>query len=168
VTLQANTLATELEALEPSSTEAVAIARLVDAWEVYWGGATVNGVPATPGSFTAGLSAMGAALVGMSSSGAGAAAIASGVSAFWTAVAPLATAIWITAPIVLVPPIVPPPGLGGISAALVSVFGSNTVSSLTLAQCAQQIASVLHANGGVGAAVPGSVLPTPPAPLPIL
>ncbi len=168
MTLQANTLATELEALEPSQTEAVAITRFVDAWGAYWGGATVNGVPATPGSFTAGLSAMGASLVGMSSSGAGAAVMASGVSAFWTAVAPLATSIWITAPIVLVPPIVPPPGLGGLSAALAAVFASNTSGSLSISAAWQQVANVLHANGGVGALVPGSVLPTPPAPLPIL
>lgn len=166
--LLSTTLATELETLEPSASEAVAISRLVDAWEVYWGDATVNGIAATPGSFGAGLSAMSAALVGMSAPGAGAAAIAAGVSAFWTAVAPLATAIWITAPIVLVPPITPPTLLGSLSAALTATFASNTVGELTLAQAAQQIAAVMHANGGIGAFVPGSVLPAPPAPLPIL
>jgi hypothetical protein len=168
VTLLATTLATELETLTPTGSEATAISRLVDAWEVYWGGATVNGIAATPGSFSAGLSAMAGALVGLSAPNAGAAKIAAGVSAFWSAVAPLATAIWITAPIVLVPPIVPPPTLGALSAALSAVFASNTSSGLTLAQACQQIASVMHTNGGIGALVPGSVPPTPPAPLPIL
>jgi hypothetical protein len=111
---------------------------------------------------------MAGALVGMSAPSAGAASIAAAVTAFWVAIAPLATAIWITAPIVLVPPIVPPAGLPGLAATLASVFASNTAGQLSLTQAAQSIAAALHASGGIGALVPGSVLPTPPAPLPIL
>lgn len=166
--LVANTLAGELENLTPTDTEASAISAFVDAWEVYWGGASVNGVSATPASFAAGLSAMAGALVGMSAAGAGAAKLASGVSAFWSAVAPLATAIWITAPIVLVPPVVPPAGLPGLAATLASTFASNAAGQLNLSVAAQQIAAALHASGGAGALVPGSVPPAPPAPLPIL
>src|SRR4051812_33667517 len=122
--LLANTLAGQLENLTPTDTEASAISAFVDAWEAYWGSASVNAIGATPGSFAAGLSAMAGALVGMSAPNAGAAKLASAVSAFWSAVAPLATAIWITAPIVLVPPVVPPAGLPGLAATLASTFAS--------------------------------------------
>jgi hypothetical protein len=168
MTLLVGTLATELENLVPSSTESEAIGRLVDAWEVYFNGAVVNGAALAPGSIVAGLSAMGGALVGMSATGAGAAKIAAGISAFWSAIAALAPTIWITAPVVLVPPIAPPLGLPTLAATLASTFAANTAGNLSLAQASQQIAAVLHAGGGIGALVPGSVPPAPPAPLPIL
>jgi hypothetical protein len=168
MTLSANTLAVELENLVPSGTEAAAIARLVDAWEIYFGGAAVNGIAAAPGSFGAGLSAMSAALVGMSAPGAGGASLSAGLTAFWTAISPLATSIWIVAPIILVPPVAPPAGIAGLAATLASVFASNTAGQFSLSQSAQQIAAVLHAQAGIGGLVSGSVLPLPPSPLPIL
>lgn len=166
--LSSSTLADGLEALTPTDSESAAISAIVSAWDAYFGGSTVNGVTATPGSYAAGLSAMQAALVGLSATGAGAAALAAGVTAFWAGIAGLATTIWITAPVILVPPIVPPPGLAALSAALSAAFASNTSGSSSLADCAAAVATILHTNGGLGALVPGSVPPAPPAPLPIL
>lgn len=166
--LSDSTLASGLEALVPGDDEADAIQAIVDAWGAYFGESTVAGASAVPGSFDAGLAAMQSALVGMSSSGAGSASLTAGVTAFWTAIAGLATSIWVTAPIVLVPPIVPPVGLAALQAALEAAFAANTSGSASLADSAATVALALHTNGGLGALVPGSVPPAPPAPLPIL
>lgn len=168
MTLSADTLASGLEALVPTGDEAEAIQRIVDAWDAYFAESTVSGVTATPGSYAAGLSAMQAAMVGLSTVNNGATAIQLGVTAFWTGIAGLATSIWITAPIVLVPPIVPPPAIATTAAALLTVFASNLASELSLADSAAAVAASLHATAGLGALVPGSVVPAPPAPIPIL
>lgn len=168
MTLSAATLSAGLQVLEPTPNEGVAITRLTDAWEGYFNGATVSGVSLAGGSIAPGLAAFSAALIGMSAPGAGAAALAAAVTAFWTAQAGLATTMWITAPIVLVPPIVPPVGLGGLLAALTAVFASNASGSLSLVASSDAVANVLHSSGGIGAAVPGSVPPTPPTPIPVL
>lgn len=166
--LSDSTLTSGLEALVPVDAEADAIQAIVDAWSAYFAESTVNGVTATPGSFDAGLSAMQSAMVGISADGAGSASLVAGVTAFWSAIASLATSIWITAPVVLVPPIVPPVGLAALQAALEAAFAANTSGSASLADSAATVALALHTNGGLGALVPGSVPPTPPAPLPIL
>lgn len=166
--LSDSTLASGLEALVPVDDEADAIQAIVDAWSAYFAESTVNGVTATPGSFDAGLSAMQSAMVGISADGAGSASLVAGVTAFWSAIASLATSIWITAPVVLVSPIVPPAGLAALQAALEAAFVANTAGSASLADSAATVALALHTNGGLGALVPGSVPPTPPAPLPIL
>jgi hypothetical protein len=154
--------------MAPGPSEATAAAALVAAWDAYFAESSVNGIPATPGAYSAGSAAMLGALTGMSAPGGGAAAIAAGVTAFWGAIASLPTPIWITAPIVLVPPIVPPPGLGGMVGALTAAFAANTASKAPLPAAAATIAAAMHGSGGVGATVPGSVPPAPPAPLPIL
>lgn len=168
MTLSASTLASGLEALTPTTSEATAISRFVDAWDDYFAGATVSGVSVTPGSYSAGLSAMSAAMVGMTATNAGATSIQAGVTAFWTAILALPTSLWITAPIVLVPPIVPPPGLATVAAGLTAVFGSNLAGELNLADACSAVATSLHGTAGLGALVPGSVPPAPPVPLPIL
>lgn len=168
MTLSVSTLADGLEALEPTESESAAISAIVAAWDSYFAGATVNGVAATPGSYAAGLSAMQSALAGMSADGAGAAKLAAAVTAFWSGIAALATTIWVTAPVVLVPPIVPPPGLGSLAAALGSAFAASASGSSSLADSAAAVAAALHASGGLGAIVPGSVPPAAPAPLPVL
>lgn len=168
MTLSAATLSAGLQSLEPSSSEAVAITRLTDAWESYFLGAAVAGAALAGASITPGLAAFSGALVGMSAPGAGATSIAAAVTAFWAAQAGAATAMWITAPIVLVPPIVPPPPLPALASALVPVFASNTAGSLSLVASCDAIAAVLHSSGGVGALVLGSVPPSPPTPIPVL
>lgn len=165
--LTSSTLSTALQTMTPTASEATARQRFADAFETYFLGAAVNGAPLVGSSISAGLSALASALVGMSATGAGPAKLAAGVNAFWTAQLSLATSMWITAPVVLVPPIVAPAGLAGLSAALTSTFNSNRAGGLTLAQACDAIAAVIHTacSGGV---VPGSVPPAPPAPLPIL
>lgn len=166
--LSDSTLASGLEALVPVDDEADAIQAIVDAWDSYFAESSVNGITATPGSYAAGLSAMQSALTGISATGAGSAILTAGVTAFWAAIAGLATTIWVTAPIVLVPPIVPPVGLAALPVALEAAFAANTSGSSSLADSAATVALALHTNGGLGALVPGSVPPVPPAPLPIL
>lgn len=165
--LSASTLSSALQAMTPTDSEATARQRFADAFETYFLDATVSGAPLVPASIGPGLSALASALVGMSATGAGAAALAAGVSAFWTAQLGLATSMWITAPIVLVPPIVPPAGLAGLAATLTSTFESNRAGGLSLAQACDQLAAVIHAACS-GGGVPGSVPPAPPAPIPIL
>jgi hypothetical protein len=161
LTLSAATLESELASLVPTSSEATAINRLVSAWQAYFGEATVSGAPLVPASISGGLSAMAAAMVGLSAPGAAAGKIAAGASAFWSTQAGLATTMWVTAPVVLVPPIVPPPGLASLSSALAAVFAAGPYD---LDEALNQIASAWHA-ASTGATVPGSVPPAPPAPL---
>jgi hypothetical protein len=162
------TLSSGLANMTPTGSEATAISNFVTVWDNYWSNASVLGVTATPGSYAAGLSAMQGALSGLSASGAAAGKIQSGIQAFWTAIAASASAIFIVAPTVLVPPITPPPGIAGIAAALAAAFGAATAGSLSLADAADAVATALHTAGGLGAVVSGSVVPAPPAPIPIL
>lgn len=165
--LTSATLAGGLETLALTTEEPDVIDGLVAAWADYFAEATVSGATTVPGSFEAGLTAMRGALVGVSQPNAGAAVIAAGVSAFWTAILASPTTIWVTAPIVLVPPIVPPVGLAGLAAALQAVAPTNTAAELSLADAAAAVAGVIH-TANVGGLVPGSVPPTVPAPIPIL
>ena len=162
-----STLASGLASMTPTLNEGDAISAFVSAFESYWNGATVSGAALVAGSIDAGLSAMQGAMAGLSASGQGASKIAAGVSAFWTAQALLATSMWVTAPIVLVPPITPPPGLGGLQASLESAFTSNLASEADLATAAGSIAAAIH-TANSGGLVPGSVPPAAPAPIPIL
>lgn len=167
MTLSASTLASGLAAMTPTLYEASAIQAFSDAWEGYFDESTVSGIAATPDSYASALSALRSAMSGCSASGAAAASIQAALVAFWNGLSAVATSVWITAPIVLVPPVVPPPGLTGIAAALTSVFAANTSSSLSLEDAADAIASALH-SANAGGTIPGSVPPAPPAPIPIL
>lgn len=166
--LSSSTLAAGIEAMPLTLDENEVINGLVSAWENYFGESTVSGITATPGSFDAGLSAMQSALVGISTPGSGATVLAAGVSAFWTGIASLATSIWITSPIVLVPPIVPPTGLAELAAAITAAGNANLAAKASQSDAAATIAAAIHTNGGLGALVPGSVPPATPAPLSIL
>lgn len=166
--LVSSVLASGLAALVPAQTEAEAVTRIVDAWDAYFAGASVNGIPAVSGSYAAGLTAMQGALSGISVANAGAQKLQDGILAFWNAIVGLAPSIWITAPVVLVPPAIAPPGISGIAAALTPVFASNTSSNADLVTATNSIATVLHTNGGLGGLVNGSVPPASPVPIPIL
>ncbi len=166
--LSQSTLSSGIAAMSPTLTEADAIQSFVTAWDNYFAGSSVAGIAATPGSYAAGLAALQAGLTGLSTPNAGSTIIQAGLTAFWGAIAALPTAIWITAPIVLIPPIVPPVSLATLAPALDAVFLAATTGSLSLQDAADQIATVLHSSAGLGALVPGSIPPVPPAPLPIL
>ena len=154
--------------LVPVQTEAEAIHNFSGCWSDYFSGASVNGVLATLGSYAAGLTALEAAMVGVSAPGAAATQMAAAITAFWGAIAALPTAIWVTAPVVLVPPISPPPGLSGLQVALQAAFDQNVATRANRPDAMARVAAALHTSGGVGALVSGSVPPAPPAPLPVI
>ncbi len=153
--------------MTPTSSEATAIQNFSNAWETYFLGASVSGVPTVPAALAAAKSAMIGAMTGLSV--AGAAAIQSGVTAYWGGVASAFAAIWIIPPSVVVAAI-PPPGLGGIAASLAPVFASNSADpTKTIAQATAAIAAVLHASGGLGGIATVQPPPVaPPVPTPIL
>lgn len=165
MTLSTATLKSGLEAMVPTDSESDAIQAFVDAWDGYFAGASVMGTPATAGSYAAGLSAMQAALVGMSQPNAAAAKMQTGVTAFWTAIMAMGPAIWLLAPppVVLPVPIVPPPGIAGIAAALTAAWSALAANAnVTLADAAQATANVLGPSGGMGAMCSVLTVPAPP------
>jgi hypothetical protein len=160
VALVETTLSAGLANLVPTDDESDAIGEFVGAWESYFDGATVLGIPIVQGGYATALTAMKASLVGLSVGGA-ATKIQSSISAFWTALAPLAPTLWPMPPNTVSPGVVPPPGIGSIAGALASAFEANRSSSLDLQQSAANIAGVLAASGGAGATA--TIVPPPPA-----
>lgn len=159
------TLASGLANMAPVNTEPEAITNFCNAWESYFTGASVAGVPI--GNFSAAKTAMQGAMTGLSVTGA--AAMQSGITAFWGVIASAASTLWVMPPNT-VPSATPPTTLGGIAAALAPVFAANAADpNKTISQATSDIAAVLHANGGVGGiAVVQPPLPAPPVPTPIL
>ena len=149
------TLATELEAMVPTTVEADAAATLGAAYETFALDAT-SVVPILPAGPTAGKAAMIAALTGMSIPGAGIVLIPLSIVAFWIAAAPVG---W-------PPPLiaVPPPN-AGLAALLAATFPANMAADLSLADAA----AVLAANMWSQAIIGGTVAPPPLfVPVPIL
>lgn len=159
------TLASNLESLEPSDNELDAIDNLAGAWEGYFAGASVLGIPTTTGSLAGATTAMKGALVGLSAPGAAPAVIQAGILAFWGVVSGAAATIWITVPPTLAA--ILSPGAFGIAAALPPVFLNNRIADLSLAQAAQAVAAVLHL-GGIGGIATLPPPPVGPGPVPIL
>lgn len=168
--LIASKLASGLGGLVPVEFEAQAISNFASAWDSYFAGASVNGVPIQRAAYQSALSALRGALVGMNAPNAGPAKIQSAVTAFWTALAPLGPTLWLLPPSVITPPLTPPPGLGGIAGALQNAFTANAQNeNATLASCAQAVAAALHSAGGLGGIAIVQPPPTaPPVPTPIL
>ena len=157
--LVSNTLASELESMVAVDTEAEGINNFSAAFENYFYDSTCGGVTATPGTLTAASTALKAAMVGVNS--AGAAKIAAGIVAFWAVVGASAPTIW-----VILPPLVsatPPPGLGGLSAAIAAAGAANIAAEASLEQSAATMATAIHTImlGGLGVATipPGRTLP---------
>lgn len=136
------TLASELEAMVPVNTESEGISNWMTAWENYFGGATVLGIPVTPGSLAGSLSAMQSAMVGINSAGDGGAVIQAAIIAFWDVVIVAAPSIWVTAPLIL--SMTQPPNLSTIGAALNATFASNISGKLSLENSAAAVAATLH------------------------
>jgi hypothetical protein len=139
-----STLASGLEALEPTDDEAIAVQRIADAFDDYFAGASVNGSPAVPAALAPCKAAMVAAMTGLSTTGGAAAAIQAGILAYWTTLLPLASAVWPATVGPVIPPAVPPAGLAGIAAALAPVFTANTSGGLSLVASAAAVAAALH------------------------
>ena len=150
------TLATGLEAiaLAPSEVEATQVALFAAEFNTYMLGSSVLAVPMIPVPFgTAAEAAMVGAMTGLKT--AGAAAILAGVTAYWAALN--IAGVWGPT----IPPTVPPPGLAGLSAALIPVFIANTAGGLAPAPAAAALAAAWHPLmlGGM-ANLPGPI-PTP-------
>lgn len=167
--LTLSVLASGLEALEPTLDEAEAIQRIVDAWEAYFDGSALGAGSCVPGSYASALSAMQAAMSGMSSENAAANAFQTGLTAFWSTIAPLAATVWPqVAPMVTTPPATPPTTLSGVAALLQAQWDADSVAGVSLSESAQNMATILHGNAGLGGIC---VIFTPPAtstPTPIL
>jgi hypothetical protein len=161
------TLAQGLASMAPTVVEADAINTLATAWETYFSAASVQGVPCL--TLSAPMAAFRAALVGMSAANAGPNKIQAAVDAFWGVVAGSAATIWLPVPNVVVPPAIKPPTISGIAAALSSVASASTAANASLEQASNDIAAVLHTNGGLGGTVtiqpPGAVPPVPSIPI---
>lgn len=143
------TLATELEALGPTSNAAAAVQTIGDSYGVYMGGATSNGVPLTGAA--GGVSAMAAALAFPvpSTFGEAGAALAAGVSAFWDAMVAAPSTFFAGASV-----ITPPAGLAALPGSLAAVLAANIGQSLE--SCAAAIAAAIHdASTGGTATFPG-------------
>jgi len=153
--------------MAPTSVKATAIQNFADAWDTYFQGASVAGVPANAGALGAAKSAMIGAMTGLSLTGA--VAMQAGITAYWGGVATAFAAIWVMPPNV-VSAATPPPTLGTLASLLTPVFASNSADpTKTIAQATAAIAAVLHASGGLGGiAVVQPPLPAPPVPTPIL
>ena len=162
-----NTLASGLESMTPTGEEQPAIAAFANAWSTYFAGASASGVPAVPGSFEPGIAAMQTAMVGFSAPFAGAPGIQAGITAFWGAIATLASAIWVV-PAVVLAAVTPPPGLGVIATDLLALFPLNLNANLSLHDAATAIAAKLHTDGGMGAFATGVSATGAPVSLPVV
>jgi hypothetical protein len=156
------TLASGLENMIPTDQETVVLNRFSSAWETYFYGASVAGIPVNPNSLAAATTALKAAMVGISVQNAGAIKIQTGIVAFWGIIATAAPTVWTT-----VPPCtgaIPPTTLTTIAASLTSVFAANTSSKLELSAACAAIATAIHSKnlGGI------CTIPIPGAPTPIL
>lgn len=153
------TLATELEAMVPVNTEADGINNFATAFENYFTNSVCGGAAVTPGTLTPATTALKGAMVGVLTTGA--ASISAGIAAFWGVVATSAPAIWVIAPVLV--SATPPPGLGGLAAAVLAAGTANIAGGLDLAAAAASMASAIHPLmlGGLGVIVtpPGGTLP---------
>lgn len=135
-----DTLATELEGMTPTDTEATAIDTLTEAYATFAADAESNAVGLEAAGLELGKTAFKAALTGMSASGAAIVSIPAACVAFWAAVAlglatsfPGATAI------------VPPPH-ATLAAEFAALMPQNVIDEVTLAQAAADIAAMMYTN----------------------
>lgn len=176
--MSADTLASELEALDPVADEAPVIENLRNAWDLYFAESTVKGIspivtPYDPGPpevprstpYDVALDAFAGALTGISTGTTavqGATYLVNAMVAFWGALAPLVPTVWVTVPPLATLTTIPtgllaPPT---VIAALAPVFTANTVAALSKPDCMSAIAAILHANN-TGATVTDTTVPTP-------
>jgi hypothetical protein len=163
-----STLASALAQNPNTDSEAIAIQGFVNAWIQYFSTATAGLVPIVSplllGPIPAPQGAMIAAMTGLSTDGAD--VIASGISAFWTAMIPLATTLFPTATL-----LVAPTTLTLLPVALISVFEANTEGKLDATTCYQNIATVINSFNAVpplAAGIATLTIAGVPTPLPII
>jgi len=158
-----STLASSLASNPNVDNEAAAITNFTNSWVTYFSTATAGVVPiVSPLLQGTPAAAMIGSMTGLSQANNGANAISSGITAFWTAMIPLAATLFPTAV-----SLTPPPAISTIATALVPVFLANTQGNLDVATCYQNIATALNAiniAGGIAVLIIASV----PTPTPIL
>jgi hypothetical protein len=136
-------LASGLEAMTPTDQESVAALRFATAFDDYFQGASVLGIPVTPGTTAPAKAAMLPELIGMSDPNKAAGKMQSAIQQYWQVLGPLASAVWITVGPVI-PPAIAPPGLSGIESAVQAAFDANTAGGLSLAASAATVAAAIH------------------------
>lgn len=130
-------LSTELQAIQNAhpADEPAAITAWSTGFKNYMLNSSANGAPLVPLQAEAARVAMAAAMTGLNT--AGAASIQAGVTAFWGALnVPGSYGASIA--------VVPPPGLGGLSAALLAVFPANVAGQLDTGPACDAIAAAWH------------------------
>ncbi|MGW8177436.1 MAG: hypothetical protein ACWGQW_01350 [bacterium] len=169
--LNSSTLSSGLEALEPTDSVATATDRIATAFTDYMAESTVLGVFAISAILSAApKAAMAGAMGSLNTEGGAAGAIAAGVAAFWSAMLGIEATIWApqVPPTIIVPStVIPPPGLGGMTAAIQGAFDGNVAGGLGLAAAAATVAAAIH-GANAGATVQTQAVPSPPVVTPIL
>ena len=143
----------------PAITEQDAIDILADRFLDFFLDSTVTGASAVQGALAAAETAFRAAAIGLSQAGQSAAKVQSAISAFWTAALASAPTVWVTIPLIVPGSGTPPPTIGGISAALTSVFASNQSANANLATASAAAATAIMPTQ-LGATV--TLSPPPP------
>lgn len=131
---------------------AAAIISWATAFDNYMAASTCNGAPLNPAVASVASLAMQGALAGLGAGGA--AALAAGVTAYWAALnVPGAYGASLS--------VTPPPGVGGLAAALTAVFAANTSGALVVPGAQDAIAAAWHPLMLGGIAIFPPALPFP-------
>lgn len=141
-----------------AATEQEAIDHIANAFHAFFLDTTVNAAPAVEAALvTAGAEAdLRAALVGLSSSG-GFTKLQTAITAYWAAAMAAAPLVWVTAPLISTGAV--PAGLTGLTAAIVSTSGANSLVGVTIEQAANNIAAAVLPTMAGAVVV---LLPVPP------
>lgn len=163
-----STLSSQLTSnMVPVESEAEGIQNFVNSWEAYFTGASVSGVPIQPAALAAAKAAMQGSMTGVGNEDQAAAIITSALGQFWSTLQGLAATAWVVPPNT-VASLTPPPTLSSLQTLLQQVFDNNVQSELEASDCCNAIATVLHANAGIGAIALVTPPSGPPVPTPIL
>ena len=155
--LNVNELATLLATMPPSTKDEEVANNFANVWTTYFSKADIGGIAANPSALNISKAAMIKKLIGISIDGPK--VIQEGITAFWASIVATAPTVWITAPNVLAP-VTPSLNLALIETLLKVEIAKNILG----APIFQEIANVLHNNGGVGA----TATLTPPTGTPII
>ena len=156
MTLDVDTLATELQNCLPVDNEADAIDNFASAFETYFYDAACAGLSVASDSLDGPIGDMKTAMTGYSV--AAVASMVAGLNAFWSSVGDNVAVIWAK-----VPPfasVTPPPGLATLAAALTATGAANVANKASLEDATAAIAANIHA-ATLGATATDSTTPTP-------
>lgn len=147
--LLAAKLAAELEKIEPSDDEAVIAQGWADAFFTYIVDMTGAGIPCVPSIITPLKPVMVATMQGMSVPGLAPLKIQNAITAVWGLLAPQTTALFAGT----VPPLTPPTGNSGITAAMLAVAPVNVLGQLSKKDSMRALAEAIHSTQILGGLV---------------